>query len=41
VPSDADDLREDEEPLDPDEALRLPNLDMHEDADEGDDGAEA
>jgi segregation and condensation protein B len=41
VPSDADDLREDEDPLDPDEALRLPNLDMHEDVDEGDDGAEA
>jgi segregation and condensation protein B len=41
VPSDADDLREDEEPLDPDEALRLPNLDMHENVDEGDDGTEA
>jgi segregation and condensation protein B len=41
VPSDSDELREDEEPLDPDEALRLPDLDMHEDMDEGDDGAQA
>jgi segregation and condensation protein B len=38
VPSDSEDLREDEEPLDPDELMRLPNLDMDEPADE-DDGA--
>ena len=35
VPSDSEDLREDEEPLDTDELMRLPNLDM----DEPEDGA--
>jgi segregation and condensation protein B len=40
VPSDAEDLREDEEPLDPDEMMRLPNLDMDEPGEEDDGAAE-
>ena len=40
VPSDAEDLREDEEPLDPDELMRLPNLDMDEPGEEDDGAAE-
>jgi segregation and condensation protein B len=40
VPSDSEDLRENEGPLDPDELIRLPNLDMDEPAEEDDGAAE-
>jgi segregation and condensation protein B len=40
VPSDSDELRGDEEPLDPDELIRLPNLDMDEPGEEDDGTAE-
>jgi segregation and condensation protein B len=40
VPSDADALREDEDPLEQEDLLRLPNLEMDEAEDEADDAAD-